>query len=327
MLLNRSMKRFLLWISLGLMIFFLVIAFNQLIGLYRNLSTVSVPFAIVITTIASLVLLALLLFPLYVFFRFPKLEDLPHSKSDPEYPAFISRKLEQLKRNRYLNSREFDFSGESEEEIVEKAYKVLRLRGDEMMRTDASAVFLTTAVSQNGVLDGLTVLAALIKLVYNLTTLYENRPDLRRITYLYGQIAGVVLLVRTIEDADLIEDQIEPLMASLLGGTVISIIPGAVGVTTLIVNSVVEGAVNSLLALRVGAIAQRYLSETVQFDKRQIRRSASLEATKQLGSILSENAVLVVRSFASATKDATKSALRMPWKRESPASQVAETEI
>ena len=183
------------------------------------------------------------------------------------------------------------------------------------MRADASAVFLTTAVSQNGVLDGLTVMAALIKLVYTLTTLYENRPNLRRITYLYGQIAGVVLIARTIEDADLIEEQIEPLMASLLGGTIISVIPGAVGVTTLIVNSVVEGAVNSLLALRVGAIAQRYLSETMQFDKRQIRRSASLEATKQLGSILSENAVLVVKSFANATKDATKNALRVPWKR------------
>ncbi|HHX03094.1 MAG TPA: DUF697 domain-containing protein [Tissierellia bacterium] len=315
MLLNRTIKRILLWISLGLILFFLLIAFNQLMALYNNLSTVSAPLAVILTTLAGLSLLALLLTPLYVFYRFPKLEDLPHSIEDPEYQAYLDRRLEKLKRNRYLTSQGFDFSGDSSEEIIERAYKVLKLRGDEVMRADASAVFLTTAVSQNGVLDGLTVMAALIKLVYTLTTLYENRPNLRRITYLYGQIAGVVLIARTIEDADLIEEQIEPLMASLLGGTIISVIPGAVGVTTLIVNSVVEGAVNSLLALRVGAIAQRYLSETMQFDKRQIRRSASLEATKQLGSILSENAVLVVKSFANATKDATKNALRVPWKR------------
>jgi len=315
MLLNRTIKRILLWISLGLILLFLLIAFNQLMALYNNLSTVSAPLAVILTTLAGLSLLALLLTPLYVFYRFPKLEDLPHSIEDPEYQAYLDRRLEKLKRNRYLTSQGFDFSGDSSEEIIERAYKVLKLRGDEVMRADASAVFLTTAVSQNGVLDGLTVMAALIKLVYTLTTLYENRPNLRRITYLYGQIAGVVLIARTIEDADLIEEQIEPLMASLLGGTIISVIPGAVGVTTLIVNSVVEGAVNSLLALRVGAIAQRYLSETMQFDKRQIRRSASLEATKQLGSILSENAVLVVKSFANATKDATKNALRVPWKR------------
>lgn len=315
MLLNRSLKRVLLWVSLGVIIFFLVIAFNQLIGLYRNLSTISSGLAIVITSLAGLIVLALLVFPVYVFFRFPRLEELPESKEDPQYPAHLARQMAKLRRNKYLLSIDFDFSGASDERVVERAFERLKLRGDEMMRSDASAVFLTTAVSQNGVLDGLTVLAALMKLVYNLTTLYENRPDVRRIVYLYGQIASVVLLVRTIEDTDLIEEQIEPLMASLLGGTVISAIPGAVGITTLIVNSVVEGAVNALLTLRVGAIAQRYLSETVQFDKRLIRRSASLEATRQLGSILSENAVLVVKSFVNATKDATKNALRMPWRR------------
>ena len=315
MLLNRTIKRALLWISIGLMIFFLVVAFNQLLSLYRNLSTVSTILAIIITSLAGLILLALLLFPVYIFIRFPRMEQLPESKEDPEYPEYLKRQVEKMKRNRHLKSVRFDFSGTSDEQVLEEAYRVLKRRGDEMMRTDASAVFLTTAVSQNGVLDGLTVLAALVKLVYNLTTLYENRPDLHRITYLYGQIAGVVLLVRTIEDADLIEDQVEPLMASLLSGSVISVIPGAVGITTLIVNAVVEGTVNALLTLRVGAITQRYLSETVQFDKRLIRRSASLEATKQLGSILSENAVLVVKSFANATKDATKNALRFPWRR------------
>ena len=315
MLLNRSLKRVLLMVSFGLIIFFLVIAANQLIGLYRNLATVSLSLAIIITSLAGLIVLGLLLFPIYVFFRFPRMQELPDSKEDPEYPAYVKRQHEKLQKNRYLKSVNFDFSGESEEEVIERAFQVLKLRGDEMMRSDASAVFLTTAVSQNGVLDGLTVLAALMKLVYNLTTLYENRPDVRRIAYLYAQIAGVVLLVRTIEDTDLIEEQIEPLMASLLGGTVISAIPGAVGITTLIVNSVVEGAVNALLTLRVGAIAQRYLSEMTQFDKRLIRRSASMEATRQLGSILSENAVVVVKSFVNATKDATKNALKLPWRR------------
>ena len=314
-MLNRSLKRLLVWLSLGLMVFFLLVAFNQLIGLFRNLALISLPLAWGVTSFAGLVVLGLLLFPVYVFFRFPRMAQMPASREDPEYPAYVAAQLNKLKTNRYLNSVQFDFSGPSDEAVVQKAYQVLKQRGDDMMRSDASGVFLTTAVSQNGVLDGLTVLAALLKLVYNLTTLYENRPDMRRIMYLYGQIAGVVLLVRTIEDADLIEDQVEPLMASLLGGTVISLIPGAVGITTLVVNSVVEGAVNALLTLRVGAIAQRYLSELVQFDKRLIRRSASLEATKQLGTILSDNAITVVKSFANATKDATKNALKMPWRR------------
>lgn len=314
-MINRSWKRVLILVSVGILIFFFVIALNQLLSLYQNLSVVSVPLALGVTIVVGIIFLAILLFPLYVFFRFPRMEELPDATTDPAYPAFVSKQLAKLKRNRYLNSVNFDFSGEDDQVVLDKAYAVLQARGKEMMKTDATAVFLTTAVSQNGVLDGLTVLAALMKLVYNLTTLYENRPDMRRIVYLYGQIAGVVLLVRSIEDMDLIEDQVEPLMASLLGGTVVAMIPGAVGITTLVVNSVVEGAVNALLTLRVGAIAQRYLSETVKFDKRLIRRSASLEATKMLSSILSDNAILVVKSFANATKDATKNALKLPWRR------------
>ena len=315
MLLNRTLKRVLLGVSGGLLVFFLVVALNQVLNLYRNLSLISLGLAGVVTALVSLIFLGMLLFPLYVFYRFPRMEELPDAITDPDYLAYIEKQLLKLKHNRYLLSVNFDFSGADPEQVLNRAYVVLESRGKEMMKADASAVFLTTAVSQNGVLDGLTVLAALMKLVYNLTTLYENRPDLRRIIYLYGQIAGVVLLVRSIEDMDLIEDQVEPLMASLLGGTVISVIPGAVGITTLVVNSVVEGAVNALLTLRVGAIAQRYLRVTVKFDKKLIRRSASLEATRLLSSILSDNAILVVKSFANATKDATKNALKLPWRR------------
>lgn len=315
MLLNRTLKRVLLGVSGGLLVFFFVVALNQVLNLYRNLSLISLGLAGVVTAIVSFIFLGMVLFPLYVFFRFPRMEELPDAITDPDYRAYVEKQLLKLQHNRYLLSVNFDFSGADPEQVLNRAYGVLESRGKEMMKADASAVFLTTAVSQNGVLDGLTVLAALMKLVYNLTTLYENRPDLRRIIYLYGQIAGVVLLVRSIEDMDLIEDQVEPLMASLLGGTVISVIPGAVGITTLIVNSVVEGAVNALLTLRVGAIAQRYLSVTVKFDKKLIRRSASLEATRLLSSILSDNAILVVKSFANATKDATKNALKLPWRR------------
>lgn len=312
---NKTLKRGLLWLAIALGALLLLVTINQLISLYRNLSMISPWLALVVTILVGLIFSAILWIPLMGFYRFPRMEQLPDSTEDPDYPGYIERQLQRLRANRYLKSIDYGFEGEDDEERVHRAFRVLEARGQELMKTDATAVFLTTAVSQNGILDGFTVLAALMKLVYNLTILYENRPELRRIMYLYGQIAGVVLLVRSIEDADLIEDQVEPLIAALLGGTIVSAVPGAVGITTLVVNSVVEGAVNSLLTLRVGAIAQRYLSASVQFDKRLVRRSASLEATKMLSSILADNAVLVVKSFAKATRDATKNALKLPWRR------------
>lgn len=314
MMWKKTFRKVWLYAVLSFLVLFVLFSFNQLMNLYRNVAVFSPTLAAVLTGLVGLMLLAILIFPIYGFLRYPKLEELPDDYATPQHAAFLKQQAERLRRNKYLNSVDFDFN-KDDQTLVESATRVLKQRGDEMIRTDASAIFLTTAVSQNGVLDGLSVLVALMKLVYNLSTLYENRPNTSRIIYLYGQVAAVVLIARSIEDMDLIEDQVEPLMASLLGGSVISMIPGAVGVTNLIVNSVVEGAVNALLTLRVGFIAERYLSAQVKFDKKKIRRAASLEATKSLGTILAENAVLVVKSFAKATKDSAKSALKLPWRR------------
>lgn len=314
MMWKKTFKKVWLYLVLSFLVLFLLFCFNQVMNLYRNLAVINPSLAVVVTALVGVLLLLILLLPIYGFMRYPKLEELPDGFGTPEHSAFLALQAERLRRNKYLLSVHFDFSQDNAL-LVESANTVLKRRADEMVKTDASAVFLTTAVSQNGVLDGLSVLIALLKLVYNLSTLYENRPNMNRIIYLYGQVAAVVLIARSVEDMDLIEDQVEPLMTSLLGGSVISLIPGAVGVTNLIVNSVVEGAVNALLTLRVGYIAERYLSAQVKFDKKKIRRSASLEATKSLGSILGENAVLVVKSFAKATKDSAKSALKLPWRR------------
>lgn len=314
MMWKKTFKKVWLYTVLSLIVLFLLFSFNQLMNLYRNLAVFNPVLAAIVTALVGLLLLVILILPLYGFMRYPKLEELPDGFGTPEHSAFLKTQAERLRRNKYLLSVHFDFN-QDEGALVDSAYVVLKKRADEMVKGDASAIFLTTAVSQNGVLDGLSVLVALMKLVYNLSTLYENRPNTSRIIYLYGQVAAVVLIARSIEDMDLIEDQVEPLMASLLSGSVISMIPGAVGVTNLIVNSVVEGAVNALLTLRVGYIAERYLSAQVKFDKKKIRRAASLEATKSLGTILGENAILVVKSFAKATKDSAKSALKLPWRR------------
>lgn len=287
------------------LLFFVILVCNQLVSLYRNLATVSLVLAQLVTFVAGLLLLVLLLMPLIAFLRYPKVKELPLVPNSEEYAEYLDARLRQLKRNRFLVSVDYDFAGETPEEQVHGAYFVLKKKGDMLLKKDAKAIFLTTAVSQNGVLDGLCVLFSLLRMVYGLTVLYENRPGLVRLLYLYGQIASVVLIARSLEDMDLIEEQIEPLMTSLVGGSVLSIVPGATGIVTLIVNSIVEGSVNALLTLRVGIIAQRYLSATVAFDKKGLRRGASLEASGQLGEIIKDNGVFVAKSFVKAAKGAT----------------------
>jgi hypothetical protein len=112
-------------------------------------------------------------------------------------------------------------------------------------------------------------------------------------------------MAREIEDLAILDEQLQPVVNSLIGGTIGTLVPGAAAVSNLIVSSVIEGSANALLALRVGVIAKRYMTRLEKEDKRLLRRSATLEACKLLGSVVQLNSVNIVKSFVKASKRAT----------------------
>lgn len=301
---------------IGLLFFltlFLLIVIGQVLTIYHYLANINEIFALIVTSFIAILLFGFLFFFMLGIFRYPIVQEPPVTTSE-DYEAFLEKKLYRLKKNKYLKSIDYPFEGESTLDIINKAYAELKQEGDRMMKQDANSIFLTTAISQNGVLDGLTVMFSLMKTIYNLTVLYENRPNYARLMYLYVNIGAVVLIARSIEDMDLIEEQLEPILTSIFGGTIVSAIPGGVTVSTLIVNSIVEGSVNALLSLRVSCIAQRYLVMLEPVSKKQIRKGASLEAAGNLGYIIKDNAVFVAKSITSAAKNVAKDKFTSLWK-------------
>lgn len=302
-------------IAVLVFIFFVVIAFNQVIALYNNINQVNHILAISLSVLVSLIFITILGLPFYAFLKYPKMAVLPDEAEGEVYDLYITKQLERLKKNKCLIVDGYTFDGESGEQKVVLAFDRLKQLSSTQIKNDANAIFLTTSISQNGVLDGATVLFTLMKMVYKVATIYETRPSMTRMIYLYGQIAAVVLIARTIEDLDLIEEQLEPILTSLLGGSVVSLVPGAASVTTLVVTSIVEGSVNALLTLRVGTITQRYLSAMTKVDKKSLRRGASLEAAGHLGSIIADNAKFIIKSFSHVTKKATVDKIKWPWRK------------
>ncbi|PID82431.1 MAG: hypothetical protein CSB16_01650 [Clostridiales bacterium] len=308
-----SLKKILLIGGLFFLTLFLLIVIGQVLTIYSYLANINQIFAFIVTAIILSFLFGFLLFFIIGVLRYPKIKEPPVQGSD-EYEEFLDKRLYKLKKNKYLKSIEYEFEGETTIDKLTNAYAVLKKEGDRIMKKDANGIFLTTAISQNGVLDGLTVLFSLMKTIYRLTVLYENRPNYARLIYLYVNIATVVLIARSIEDMDLIEEQLEPILTSIFGGTIVSAIPGGVTVSSLIVNSIVEGSVNALLSLRVSCIAQRYLVMLEPMTKSKIRKGASLEAAGNLGYIIKDNAVFVAKSITSAAKNVAKSKISSIWK-------------
>src|SRR5438045_3066691 len=184
-------------------------------------------------------------------------------------------------------------------EEIEAAVRQLSNEADKVVRRTASTVFLSTALMQNGRLDGLVVLFTQIQMVNRVARIYVQRPSPRELMRLYANVAGTALIASGLESLDLGE-MIAPLATSVVpaikGG-----IPGLSGISALLVRSISNGAANAFLTLRVGEVARRYCELTSRTSPELIRKSATAAAVQHLGRIVRENGALVVRKIWEST--------------------------
>lgn len=303
----KNWRNWLRIIATGFLVLMGIFIFNQFMQLYRNLSMIHPILGLTVI----IILLALLAYYSYKlvqeFIKLPKEIDLADGASPEDYEAYVITCLDRLKNNPSLQAWDFDWESIQDQEAIEQvqaAHQVLREHSIDLIKTQAETVFLSTAISQNGSLDAMTVLVVLTKMVWQLIKTYDTRPSLAKIVAIYTNVATTILMARGLEDLDLIEAQIEPLISSILGGSLLSMIPGSVSVTNLIANSILEGSINSLLTLRVGIVTIDYLASVKDTDSSKVKRSASLEATKLLGSIIKDGSVKVIQVMVRSIKNA-----------------------
>lgn len=295
----KELKNILVYASVFLILAFVIFVINQTAQVVSLASTVHP--ALGITTLIFLVLtyVALIAVPVFTYYRLPSALIPPEDENSEEYAAYMVQLKKRLSKNPYIRQHNLRVETDSD---VEEAFSILNDRADEMIREVASSIFVTTAVSQNGRLDALMVIIAQTKLVWSLSHLYNQRPTLRYMSKLYGNIAATTFIVSELEELN-IAAHIEPVMASIFGASVMKSVPGAAAAATIVTNSLLEGTANAFLTLRVGAITKKYCTATTVQNKWSIRSSASLEAAKNLGTIAVKCANMVTKSVIEATKN------------------------
>lgn len=147
---------------------------------------------------------------------------------------------------------------------------------------------------QSGRLDVLVVFAAQTRLIWQIAHVYYQRPSLRDFLQLYANVASTAFIAAGIEDVD-----IDALVGTVFGSTVAAI-PGM----HILTSSILTGSANAFLTLRVGMITKEYCRCTTKIEKRGIRRAATLQAAKLLGSIVRDGTVRL--SKAAVTSGAAK---------------------
>jgi len=253
----------------------------------------------------------LLLAPLFIILRLPKALHPPGDSGTPEYDRFIHRLAGRLKKNPKLKQLPLSTSAD-----VEAAIKCLNRDADDLIKTSAGAVFVTTAISQSGRLDAITVLIAQVRMIWQVAHVYNQRPTLRDMLHLYANVAGTAFVAGELNDID-ISEQIEPVVTSVLGASLTGSIPGIANIAGIVTNSILTGSANAFLTLRIGIIARNYSGALIKKERSLIRRSAGLEGARLLSVIVMNSAGRITKSIMNAAAkkpgEISRNMLRSTW--------------
>jgi len=293
---NKTLKKIALFTSILILFLFILFVINQTAQVVQLADKAGPSFGNFVFWALLIIYAILILIPVFLFYRLPKSLRPPKSEDAPEFDAYLAVLKKRLASNPHLKGLEF-----SNRQQIDEALSILTKKSNEIIQQTASTVFISTAISQSGRLDAFLVLSAQSRMVLRIARLYYQRPTLRDLIQLYSNVAGTAFLASEFEDID-ISEQVEPVLSSTLGALAVSI-PGVQLAASILVNSVLTGSANAFLTLRVGIIARRYCGSLVISEKRTLRRAASAEAAKLLGSIVRQGTGKLSKALLKASKD------------------------
>ncbi|MCC5926990.1 MAG: DUF697 domain-containing protein [Bacteroidetes bacterium] len=284
-------------VSSLVIIFFLITLVNQLFAFTDIISRYSETAGYVAFIVISVLLLALLIAPVYYILRLPPRLEYPSSDDPQSIRIYRNALCKNLNKNKHLKKHKLTVTDAN----LDLALTLLDAEARAEIKRVAGIVFVSTAISQSGKLDGLVVLVLLIKMVWRVAHIYNQRPAISNLVTLYANVAGTTLVAGSIEEIDMSE-QMEPVIGELMGSTVFGSIPGMGQLSDFVFRSVMEGSINAFLALRMGEVAIGYSNSTGAPERKGIRRSASLKALESLRVIVKENATHVLQALYKAGK-------------------------
>ncbi len=277
---------------------FILFIANQIYGLYQLTTAINPFFGQVTLYGLTTIMIGLTALPVILLLKLPKPLDPVNAGEDLD--VFRKKVLKRLQSNKILRERGLVPNHTSQ---LADAIKVLDEEAEKEIKNIASTVFLTTAISQNGKLDALTVLITQSKMVWRVAHIYYQRPGIKDMMNLYANVGAATFLASEIEDLD-ISEQFQPVIRAMMKNTATKSIPIVGSTANIVMDSLLEGTTNAFLTLRVGIIAKKYCGAIDGYNKSKARKRAYVEASELLGKIVLQSSGKVISSIVKATKQA-----------------------
>ena len=202
--------------------------------------------------------------------------------SEEERAAFCRELKARLQKNPHVRSLGLD---PKSKDYLPQAMAHLDKLAEEEIRSQGKAVFLGTALSQNGRLDALIMFFALTRMVWRISKIYNQKPTPQELWSVFGTVTSSTFVAFSIEALDIpqtITDTMNELVPAVTPAMAASSMPLVGSALHVFTASLMDGAANSLLCVRAGVITKRAYNYAWQGG------SVPRSCVKEVGSIMLE---------------------------------------
>lgn len=292
-------------VAIGVIILFLLMLLSSVLSVGERLANVNIYLSYGFYVIAFLLTYLLVFRPVMIILFSPtfSVETTLDPKSRKNYAVYkrVARRLieqkdipESAKKILREDIPNYDALKISLNYVLNEYVKKMM---NKVIRNNAKTVMISTAISQNGRLDMLTVMAVNLKMIKELVEMCGFRPNMKNLSKLTINVFTTALIAEGLENVDF--NDIFPQGSLGFLSDVPLIKP--------IMSSVTQGISNALLTLRIGIVTRKYLfSDAKEITKYEIRKGALLEAATILPSVIADGVSLLPKKLWSFFKKKPK---------------------
>ncbi|MDL2210403.1 hypothetical protein LJC26_06325 [Desulfovibrio sp. OttesenSCG-928-O18] len=204
----------------------------------------------------------------------------PNDDSPEGRERFARELARRLRANPHIREAGLAPDDADDQEVIDKCLSLLNAKANEEIEQNARRIFLATALAQNGRLDALIVFVSLCRLVWRISSIYNQRPHPREIAALYWAVITTTFLALSLEELDItteISVGFGQAFHAMAPAGLTASIPFAGKALQTFTSATIDGAANCYLALRAGIITRNAFAYAFA-DKRPSRASVYREA-------------------------------------------------
>lgn len=273
-------------IAIGVLILFLLILVSSLLDIGEKLRRISVYLEYGFYALVVVLFYFVILQPIIIIVKSPSLSIATSlDQNNPKAISIYKRVAKNIVKSNELPQEQKMLLTQykNKEELLFNLQYVfensVKKQLNHIIIHDAKTVMISTAICQSARFDMITVFAVNLKMVKELVVQCGFRPSMKNLSKLTINVFGTALIAEGLENLKL-EDIIPKTSLEFLNNM------PYLGV---VLESVMQGAANALMTLRIGCVCRRYLfNDGSIVTKEDIRKQAYKETLKLLPMVVAD---------------------------------------